>query len=217
VERLSELEEASEVVLVDHLTVAPDEAKRFAESWAEDVARMRRQPGFVSAQLRPVADGGADGYVSIVVWRSAELLPAARQHGESEAVRGASTRRFGAVEVDQEAREVRKGGEPVRLTLKEFELLLTLMSHPRRVFSRDELMDRVWGYRADWHDLAALLALSSRRGQAEPADGLEPSTPPYDALLTTTRRKQRPRFGLISRIPRVGDLRPVARLSASLD
>jgi DNA-binding response OmpR family regulator len=148
VERLPELEEASEVVLIDHLTVAPDEAKRFAESWAEDVARMRRQPGFVSAQLRPVADGGADGYVSIVVWSSAEALPAARQLGESEAVRGASTRRFGPVEVDQEAREVRKGGEPVRLTLKEFELLLTLMSHPRRVFSRDELMDRVWGYRA---------------------------------------------------------------------
>jgi DNA-binding response OmpR family regulator len=56
--------------------------------------------------------------------------------------------RFGSVEVEPRAREVRKDGVPVRLTLKEFDLLLMLLSSPRRVFSRDELMDRVWGYRA---------------------------------------------------------------------
>jgi DNA-binding response OmpR family regulator len=57
-------------------------------------------------------------------------------------------RRFGAVEVDVDAREVRKHGRPVRLTLKEYDLLLVLTSSPRRAFSRDELLDRVWGYRA---------------------------------------------------------------------
>ncbi len=54
--------------------------------------------------------------------------------------------RFGSVEVDGAAREVRRGGEPLKLTLKEFDLLWFLVSHPRRVFSRDQLMDRVWGY-----------------------------------------------------------------------
>ena len=34
----------------------------------------------------------------------------------------------------------------MKLTLKEFDLLWFLVSHPRRVFSRDQLMDRVWGY-----------------------------------------------------------------------
>jgi DNA-binding response OmpR family regulator len=59
---------------------------------------------------------------------------------------GAQLIRFGSVEVDGAAREVRRDGEPLKLTLKEFDLLSFLVSHPRRVFSRDQLMDRVWGY-----------------------------------------------------------------------
>ena len=39
-----------------------------------------------------------------------------------------------------------KAGGRLRLTAKEFDLLWFLASHPRRVFSRDQLMDRVWGY-----------------------------------------------------------------------
>ena len=54
---------------------------------------------------------------------------------------------FGDVAIDATAREVRKGGTPIKLTLKEFDLLVFFASHPRRVFSRDQLMDRVWGYR----------------------------------------------------------------------
>jgi DNA-binding response OmpR family regulator len=53
---------------------------------------------------------------------------------------------FGEVEIDGPARMVRKGGQPLKLTLKEFDLLSFLASHPRRVFSRHHLMDRVWGY-----------------------------------------------------------------------
>jgi DNA-binding response OmpR family regulator len=55
---------------------------------------------------------------------------------------------FGAVTVDGASREVTRGGEPVQLTAREFDLLWFLASHPRRVFSRDQLMDRVWGYEA---------------------------------------------------------------------
>jgi two-component system, OmpR family, response regulator ResD len=53
---------------------------------------------------------------------------------------------FGTFEVDSAAREVHHDGKPLRLTVKEFDLLWFLVSHPRRVFSRDQLMDRVWGY-----------------------------------------------------------------------
>jgi DNA-binding response OmpR family regulator len=52
------------------------------------------------------------------------------------------------VVIDVPAREVTKDGRPVRLTAREFELLAFLASHPRQVFSRDHLMDRVWGYEA---------------------------------------------------------------------
>jgi DNA-binding response OmpR family regulator len=41
---------------------------------------------------------------------------------------------------------VAKAGKELRLTAKEFDLLWFFASHPRRVFSRDQLMDRVWGY-----------------------------------------------------------------------
>ena len=55
---------------------------------------------------------------------------------------------FGEIELDAETREVRRGGVEVRLTAKEFDLLWFLASHPRRVFGRDQLMSRVWGYEA---------------------------------------------------------------------
>jgi DNA-binding response OmpR family regulator len=50
--------------------------------------------------------------------------------------------------IDSGTREVTRGNEPLRLTAREFDLLWFLASHPRRVFSRDHLMQRVWGYSA---------------------------------------------------------------------
>ena len=55
---------------------------------------------------------------------------------------------FGDLSMDAAARDVRKRDEEIRLTAKEFDLLWFLASHPRRVFSRDQLMTRVWGYDA---------------------------------------------------------------------
>jgi DNA-binding response OmpR family regulator len=54
----------------------------------------------------------------------------------------------GDLVIDASTRDVEKDGRTLRLTLKEFDLLWFLASHPRRVFSRDQLMDRVWGYEA---------------------------------------------------------------------
>jgi DNA-binding response OmpR family regulator len=50
--------------------------------------------------------------------------------------------------IDASSREVMKRGEPVVLTAREFDLLWFMVSHPRRVFSRDQLMEGVWGYSA---------------------------------------------------------------------
>jgi DNA-binding response OmpR family regulator len=54
----------------------------------------------------------------------------------------------GTVELDGAGRSATRDGRPLTLTQKEFDLLWFLASHPGRVFSRDTLMDRVWGYRA---------------------------------------------------------------------
>jgi DNA-binding response OmpR family regulator len=53
---------------------------------------------------------------------------------------------FGDLELVSGTREVRKAGRTLQLTAKEFDLLQFLASHPRHVFSRDQLMSRVWGY-----------------------------------------------------------------------
>ncbi len=54
----------------------------------------------------------------------------------------------GRLVIDARTREVTVEGRMLRLTAKEFDLLFFLASHPRQVFSRDQLMDRVWGYAA---------------------------------------------------------------------
>jgi len=43
-------------------------------------------------------------------------------------------------------REVFRGDREIRLTAKEYDLLLFLMEHPRQVLTRDMLMERIWGY-----------------------------------------------------------------------
>ena len=54
----------------------------------------------------------------------------------------------GELEIDAATREVTRDGRALKLTAKEFDLLWFLASHPRHVFSRSQLMDRVWGYEA---------------------------------------------------------------------
>lgn len=54
--------------------------------------------------------------------------------------------RAGALTVDGERRIVKLGSKPVRLTPKEFELLKTFVESRGRVFSRDQLLEQVWGY-----------------------------------------------------------------------
>jgi DNA-binding response OmpR family regulator len=53
---------------------------------------------------------------------------------------------FADVVLDGASREVTNAGTPLPLTAREFDLLWFLASHPRQVFSRDQLMDRVWGH-----------------------------------------------------------------------
>jgi DNA-binding response OmpR family regulator len=57
-------------------------------------------------------------------------------------------RRFGALTIDPEPREVRLDGEPVSLTPTEYDLIEALSERPRMAFSRRRLIDRVWG--DDW-------------------------------------------------------------------
>jgi two-component system OmpR family response regulator len=59
---------------------------------------------------------------------------------------GANLIVVGDLTMDEEAREVRRGGELIELTATEFELLRYLMRNPRRVLSKAQILDRVWNY-----------------------------------------------------------------------
>ena len=58
--------------------------------------------------------------------------------------------------VNARTREVRVEGRPVDLTAKEFDLLAFLVSSPRQVFSRGQLLEHVWSSRSEWQDEATV-------------------------------------------------------------
>lgn len=57
--------------------------------------------------------------------------------------------RVGDIVLDRDAFTVTRGGTPVELTAKEFQLLQLLMSSPGKVISRTRILNKIWGYDAD--------------------------------------------------------------------
>jgi DNA-binding response OmpR family regulator len=63
---------------------------------------------------------------------------------------------FGRLVIDTTTREIRVDGEVRETTAKEFDLLAFLASSPRQVFSRDQLLEQVWGSSSQWQDSATV-------------------------------------------------------------
>lgn len=90
---------------------------------------------------------GADDYLvkpfdgRELVARCNAILRRGRPQPEEEA-----KLRRGPLLIDEASRSAWVNGQPLSLTPKEFDLLLLLASHPGQVFSRDRLLDSVWGY-----------------------------------------------------------------------
>src|SRR6184192_2123458 len=98
---------------------------------------------------------GADDYVTkpfgvLELLARIEALIRRTRHWREGAATPATPviERFGDVEVDVSARTVRRGGERIELTPKEFDLLIALLRRQGRVTSRNELLRAVWGYSA---------------------------------------------------------------------
>jgi DNA-binding response OmpR family regulator len=53
---------------------------------------------------------------------------------------------FEDLSLNRRTREVHRGQRSIELTAKEFDLLQYLMSHPRQVFTREQILENIWGY-----------------------------------------------------------------------
>ena len=95
-------------------------------------------------------DGGADDYIAKpfgMMELMARIRTALRHSGQGE--NGGRTYQVGALYVDPGRHVVRDGERDVTLTLKEFQLLCLLLERRGTVFTRDQLLNTIWGYEFD--------------------------------------------------------------------
>ncbi|HEY9614656.1 response regulator transcription factor [Allocoleopsis sp.] len=90
-------------------------------------------------------DAGADDYL-VKPFSIEELLARVRAHLRRTQEVDRDVLQFEDLSLNRRTREVFRGKRAIELTAKEFDLLDYLLSHPRQVYTRDQILERVWGY-----------------------------------------------------------------------
>jgi two-component system, OmpR family, response regulator MprA len=90
-------------------------------------------------------DSGADDYI-VKPFALDELLARVRAHLRRTMVGDAQILQFSDLTLNTATHEIKRNGQLIELTSKEFELLQLFMQHPRQVLSREVIYDKVWGY-----------------------------------------------------------------------
>jgi two-component system, OmpR family, response regulator MtrA len=90
-------------------------------------------------------ESGADDYI-VKPFNPKELVARIRTRLRPTVATSREDLRIGDLMVDVAGHEVRRGESPIALTPLEFELLVALASKPQQVFSREMLLEQVWGY-----------------------------------------------------------------------
>ena len=90
-------------------------------------------------------DSGADDYL-VKPFTFKELMARARAILRRRGINLQKSLRLGDLVLDRQTRRVTRGGRVIELTPREFDMLELFLTHPRQVFTRDIILNRVWGY-----------------------------------------------------------------------
>lgn len=90
-------------------------------------------------------DAGADDYV-VKPFSIEELLARIRAHLRRTQETDQDIFQFEDLSLNHRTRQVYRGKRAIELTAKEFDLLEYILSHPRQVFTKDQILQKVWGY-----------------------------------------------------------------------
>lgn len=124
-------------------------------------------------------ESGADDYI-VKPFNPKELVARIRTRLRPGGQTTSEVLRVGDVTVDVAAHEVRRGDETIALTPLEFELLVALASKPQQVFSREMLLEQVWGYHYKADTRLVNVHVQRLRAKVE----LDPDNP---RIVTTVR------------------------------
>ncbi len=122
---------------------------------------------------------GADDYVA-KPFDLAELIARLHSRIRRPQLANRHTLNFADVAMDLDARTVARAGKEIQLTAREFDLLRTFLREPGRVFTRGQLIDRVWGDEAAVEPNVVETYISYLRAKLE--------QPPAGRLIRTIRR-----------------------------